>query len=115
MDEGRESRREKGYRLVLTRSQRHPCGDLIGVCPRSGRCCRWVPSCLPPSSQLHSHQSYQFFKTRVVMSAAMTMMRDTVMVTIWWTARPAGVGGQVSRAGTHKQMVPQLVARGDGA
>lgn len=58
-----------------------------------------VPSSTPSTP-------YQFFKTRVVMSAAMTMMRDTVMVTIWCTARPAGGGGQVSLTGTHKQMVP---------
>lgn len=34
------------------------------------------------------NRPYQFFNTRVVIRAAMTMMRDTVMVIIWWTARP---------------------------
>ena len=32
--------------------------------------------------------SYQFLRTRVVMRAAITMIRDTVMVMIWCTARP---------------------------
>lgn len=36
----------------------------------------WVP--LQPTTP----RPYQFFKTRVVMSAAMTMMRETVMVMI---------------------------------
>lgn len=33
--------------------------------------------------------SYQFLRTSVVIKAAMTMMRDTVIVIIWWTAKPA--------------------------
>lgn len=36
----------------------------------------WVPP------QPSAPTTYQFFKTRVVMSAAMTMMRETVMVMI---------------------------------
>lgn len=32
--------------------------------------------------------SYQFLRTSVVIKAAITMMRDTVIVIIWWTAKP---------------------------
>lgn len=33
--------------------------------------------------------SYQFLRTSVVIKAAITIMRDTVIVIIWWTAKPA--------------------------
>lgn len=62
-----------------------------------GRCAeQHLPVCTsrgPPPPHLQTGRAedpYQFFKTRVVIRAAMTMMRETVMVTIWWTARPGG-------------------------
>ena len=41
----------------------------------------------------YKDDSYQFFRTRVVIRAAITMMRDTVMVMIWCTANP-GMSGE---------------------
>ena len=41
------------------------------------------------SAQEQRKLSYQFLRTSVVIKAAMTMMRDTVIVIIWWTAKPA--------------------------
>lgn len=52
--------------------------------------CSWVGASIPtlslshasPQNQAEQEGPYQFFKTRVVISAAMTMMRDTVIVII---------------------------------
>lgn len=47
----------------------------VSACPSLG-----TPP--PPWAAQRAEGPYQFFKTRVVIRAAMTMMRDTVMVTI---------------------------------
>lgn len=61
---------------------------LAAVCSQQGRLPVLQPSPLtaPSSSttppELTPERPYQFFKTRVVIRAAMTMMRDTVIVII---------------------------------
>lgn len=55
----------------------------FGTCSRMGTS---IPTLSPPHTtppgQAEQEGPYQFFKTRVVISAAMTMMRDTVIVII---------------------------------
>lgn len=79
-----------GERGAGRHGNRLPCCGLGPMCGAAPSCVH-LPGTPPPHLQTgRAEDPYQFFKTRVVIRAAMTMMRETVMVTIWWTARPGG-------------------------